>query len=125
MSSFRLSSFGERFAGPTGIADLMTDLSEPPVDPASPFSMLGGGNPAIIPEIDAAWRRALGELVQSPFFSRLVGAYDSQIGPSGFRRALAECFSSSYGWPISERNVGVVNGSQIAAFYLINMFSGT
>jgi valine--pyruvate aminotransferase len=124
MSPFRLSSFGERFAGKTGIADLMTDLSDPPVDPDAPFSMLGGGNPAIIPELDEAWRAALAELLAKPSFSRLAGAYDSQIGPSGFRSALADCFSESYGWPVTEKNIGIVNGSQIAAFYLINMFSG-
>jgi len=124
MSSFRLSSFGERFSGPTGIAELMTDLSSPPADPSSPFCMLGGGNPAIVPEIDAAWRDALRAIVESPGFSRLAGAYDSQIGPAGFREAVAGLFASRYGWPVSERNVGVVNGSQLAAFYLINMFSG-
>ncbi len=124
MANFRLSSFGERYSGRTGILDLMDDLSSPPVDPSAPFSMLGGGNPAIIPEVNAAWRRALADLVEGEGFPGLVGAYDSSIGSSSFRAALAECFSSIYGWPISEANVGIVNGSQIAAFYLINMFSG-
>jgi valine--pyruvate aminotransferase len=124
MSSFRLSSFGERFSGPTGIAELMTDLSSPPSDPSAPFSMLGGGNPAIVPEIDAAWREALRGIVDGPGFSRLAGAYDSQIGSAGFREAVAGLFASRYGWKVDERNVGVVNGSQLAAFYLINMFSG-
>lgn len=124
MANFRLSSFGERYSGRTGILDLMDDLSSPPVDPAAPFCMLGGGNPAIIPEVNAAWKQALGGLVAGEGFASLVGAYDSSIGSSSFRAALAECFSSTYGWPISEANVGIVNGSQIAAFYLINMFSG-
>jgi len=124
MSCFQLSSFGERFAGPTGIADLMTDLSEPPADPGSPFSMLGGGNPAVIPELEAAWRAALADIAGGPDFPRAAGAYDSQLGPSGFRAALAGCLAESCGWDIGEDNVAVVNGSQIAAFYLINMFSG-
>jgi valine--pyruvate aminotransferase len=124
MPSFRLCSFGERYSGDTGILDLMRDLSEPPVDPSAPFCMLGGGNPAVIPELAAAWEAGLGALLADPSFPRLVGAYDSQIGPAGFRRALAECFAAEYGWPITERNVGIVNGSQIAAFYLLNMFSG-
>jgi valine--pyruvate aminotransferase len=129
MSGFNLSSFGERFAGPTGIADLMTDLSAPPEDPSAPFSMLGGGNPAIIPEVEVAWREALRSIVEDapygPGFSRTVGAYDSQLGSSGFRSALAEGLSASCGWDIDEGNVAVVNGSQLAAFYLINMFSGS
>ena len=43
---------------------------------------------------------------------------------SKLRRALADCFAEAYGWPIGEANVAIVNGSQIAAFYLLNMFSG-
>jgi valine--pyruvate aminotransferase len=124
MANFRLSSFGERYSGSTGILELMNDLSSPPADPGSPFSMLGGGNPAIIPEVNAAWKRALGALVEGEGFSRLVGAYDSSIGSSSFRSAIADCFSAGYGWKLSERNIGIVNGSQIAAFYLLNMFSG-
>ena len=124
MANFRLSSFGERYSGHTGILDLMTDLSEPPADPEAPFSMLGGGNPAIIPELTAAWQEAIRGLAEGDDFPRLVGAYDSPIGSAGFRGALAELFRENYGWPVTERNVGIVNGSQIAAFYLINMFSG-
>ncbi len=124
MASFRLSSFGERYSGRTGILELMNDLSEPPADPDAPFCMLGGGNPAIIPEVAAAWDDSLRALTGSEDFARLIGAYDSPIGSAGFRRAVAERFSASYGWPITERNVGIVNGSQIAAFYLLNMFSG-
>jgi valine--pyruvate aminotransferase len=103
----------------------MTDLSDPPADPESPFSMLGGGNPAIIPEVAAAWEASMRGLLDEKGFARLIGAYDSQIGSIGFRRAVAECFAERYGWGITERNVGIVNGSQIAAFYLLNMFSGT
>jgi valine--pyruvate aminotransferase len=125
MANFRLSSFGERYSGHTGILDLMTDLSEPPADPDAPFSMLGGGNPAIIPELTAAWQEAVRSLAEGEDFPRLVGAYDSPIGSPSFRGALAELFSKNYGWPVTEKNVGIVNGSQIAAFYLINMFSGS
>jgi valine--pyruvate aminotransferase len=124
MPRYRLSSFGERFSGPTGISELMTDLSSPPADPSAPFCMLGGGNPAIVPEIDTAWRESLRGIVEGPGFSRLAGAYGSQIGNAGFREAVAELFSTRYGWKLDARNVGIVNGSQLAAFYLVNMFSG-
>jgi valine--pyruvate aminotransferase len=102
----------------------MNDLADPPVNPDSPFCALGGGNPAVIPELASAWAEALGNLVASPGFDRLVGAYESPLGPSSFRRALAESFSERCGWPLTEENIAVVNGSQQAAFYLINMFSG-
>ena len=124
MTRFTLSSFGERYAGHTGIGELMTDISAPPADPAEPLCMLGGGNPAIIPELSEAWTEATRATLADPGFRRLVGAYDSHIGPDGFRDALAECFSREYGWPITRKNVGLVNGSQLAAFYLVNMFSG-
>jgi valine--pyruvate aminotransferase len=124
MASFRLSSFGERYSGRTGILELMNDLSEPPADPLSPFCMLGGGNPAIIPEVASAWDDSLGALTRGEGFAALIGAYDSPAGSAGFRSAIAESFSASYGWPIAEGNVAIVNGSQIAAFYLLNMFSG-
>ena len=124
MEKFKLSSFGERFAGPSGILELMKDLSEPPTDLDSPFCMLGGGNPAIIPEVAEAWRDSLEALMRDGDFARLVGAYDSPIGSTSFREAIAELFAKSYGWPVGGRNVAIVNGSQIAAFYLLNMFSG-
>lgn len=125
MVDFRLSSFGERFSGSTGILELMKDLSEPPADPRSPFCMLGGGNPAIIPEVTAAWEDSLQTLIRDEGFARLIGAYDSSAGPAGFREAIAELFATTYGWPITALNVAVVNGSQIAAYYLLNMFSGS
>jgi len=124
MTRFTLSSFGERYAGHTGIGELMSDISAPPANPAEPLCMLGGGNPAIIPELSDAWAEATRATLADPGFRRLVGAYDSHIGPDGFRDALAECFSREYGWPITRKNVGLVNGSQLAAFYLVNMFSG-
>jgi valine--pyruvate aminotransferase len=124
MAGFKLSSFGSRFSGRTGILELMDDLSAPPADPSAPFCALGGGNPAIIPELASAWADAVRGLVEGPGFDRLVGAYESPLGPWGFRGALAELFAGRYGWPVTERNIGVVNGSQIAAFYLLNMFSG-
>jgi len=124
MTRFTLSSFGARYAGHTGISELMTDISAPPTDASQPLCMLGGGNPAIIPELSEAWAEATRATLEDSGFRRLVGAYDSHIGPEGFRDALAECFGNDYGWPISRRNVGLVNGSQLAVFYLVNMFSG-
>ncbi len=124
MPNFRLSSFGERFSGRTGIGELMIDLSSPPADPDEVFCMLGGGNPAIVPEIASAWRESMRSIIEGPGFPRLAGSYDSHFGPMGFREALAGLFSARFGRPVSADNVAVVNGSQLAAFYLINMFSG-
>lgn len=80
MTRFTLSSFGERYAGHTGISELMTDISAPPTDPSQPLCMLGGGNLAIIPELSQAWAEATRATLEDPGFRRLVGAYDSHIG---------------------------------------------
>jgi valine--pyruvate aminotransferase len=44
-----LSDFGERFQGYSGITHLMDDLAEGLAQPGT--VMLGGGNPAAIPEV--------------------------------------------------------------------------
>jgi valine--pyruvate aminotransferase len=121
---FGLSSFGSRYSGVTGISELMVDLSSGPSSPG-PLIMLGGGNPAIIPEVSALWDRGLRRLLDDGAgMARLLGAYDSQLGRESFREAIASSLAERYGWDITERNVAVVNGSQIAFFYLLNMFSG-
>ena len=86
MANFPLSSFGLRYSGSTGILELMKDLSEPPVDPRSPFCMLGGGNPAVIPELTAAWEASLQELIRGEDFARLIGAYDSSVRRASGKR---------------------------------------
>jgi valine--pyruvate aminotransferase len=123
LKGFALSSFGSRYSGGTGISELMADLSPGAGGPS--LCMLGGGNPAVIPEVAAVWesrwRSLLGDRER---LALLLGAYDSHLGRESFRKALAEAFRERYGWDVSERNVAVVNGSQIASYYLLNMFSG-
>ncbi len=55
-----LSDFGERFRGYSGITHLMDDLSEGLAQPD--VVMLGGGNPAAIPEVKAVLEKVLSEL---------------------------------------------------------------
>jgi valine--pyruvate aminotransferase len=125
MNDMELSNFGRRFAGMTGIAELMADLGGNGDGSMEPYCMLGGGNPAIIPEVSALWERRFGEmLADRETFARTIGAYDSQAGRDSFREAIASALSSRYGWKITAKNVVIVNGSQIASFYLVNMFSG-
>lgn len=130
-----LSSFGEKFTRKTGILELMEDLAEASSAASAAASaaggaapmlcMLGGGNPARIPAVEAVWRARMGELLDDEAgFGRLVGAYDSADGMLAFRRSLAELFSREYGWKLGSENVCVVNGSQIAVWYLLNLLSG-
>lgn len=125
-----LSAFGDKFTRKTGILELMEDLAEAAVfaarpDAAEPLCMLGGGNPARIPEVEKVWRGRMASLLDDEAgFGRLVGAYDSADGMAAFRASLAALFRREYGWEVGPENVCVTNGSQIAVWYLLNLLSG-
>ncbi len=120
----RLSSFGEKFTARSGILELMADLDLASSGERKQY-MLGGGNPARIPEVADAVRKRMEELVCGEAdFDRMIGAYDSAHGNRLFLQALTELLVSRYGWDITEENIAVTNGSQIAFFYLLNMFAG-
>ena len=59
----KLSDFGERFRGYSGITQLMDDLSEGLAQPG--VVMLGGGNPATIPEVVEVFESVIEKLKTS------------------------------------------------------------
>jgi len=141
------SAFGEKFTRKTGILELMEDLAaaskaacggkgsaegdgrEPSsgskVQP-SRLCMLGGGNPARIPAVEAVWKARMTDLLaDDEQFGRMLGTYDSADGMSTFRSSLASLFHKEYGWDLGPENICVTNGSQIAVWYLLNLFSGS
>lgn len=88
--------------------------------------MLGGGNPAGIPEIQVLIRQRLRELLeQGDAFERIIGNYDPPQGNPRFRTALAELLQKSFGWKIGPENVAVTCGGQSAYFFLFNLLAGT
>ena len=120
-----LSRFGRKITAKTGILELMDDLGKALPDGRRSY-MLGGGNPAQIPEVNELWRRRLREILRNgDQFERMVGQYDTSQGNQRFLEALADLLSREYGWRITAKNIAVTNGSQTAFFCLINMFSGT
>ncbi|GAB1481200.1 valine--pyruvate transaminase [Treponema sp.] len=131
-----LSLFGEKYTRKTGILELMEDLALASKHASSKLAtetqatatklcMLGGGNPAGIPELEAVWRTRMGALLDDEEgFARLLGTYDSADGNEGFRTSLAALFTKEYGWDLGPENICVTNGSQIAVWYLLNLFSG-
>ena len=120
-----LSRFGEKFTARTGILELMEDLGKA-ADGREHMYMLGGGNPALIPEVCDLWRdRMTGILKCADQFERMLGCYDTAKGNRRFAEALAGLLSDNYGWSVTPENIAVTNGSQIAFFYLLNMFGGT
>lgn len=119
----RMSVFGEKFAGESGISLLMKDLGAALA--GGDQIMMGGGNPGYVPEIEAALMarlKALGEDVS--LFRRAVGIYDAPRGEAQFIEALADYLSQTYGWPVTPENICLTNGSQTAFFMLFNLLAG-
>ena len=118
------SDFGKKLAGQSGILQLMDDLGKP-LPQGVPAYRLGGGNPARIPQVEAAYRRSMeAMLADGETFENVIAHYDAPQGRITFIEAVAEYFSQAYGWKIGPENVGITNGSQSAYFYLFNLFSG-
>ncbi|MFP4362362.1 MAG: valine--pyruvate transaminase [Spirochaetia bacterium] len=118
------SLFGEKFTQKSGILELMDDLGKAMSGSRKQY-MLGGGNPAHLPEMNAVWRRRMEEiLAKGNDFEKMIANYDTPQGKTTFLEALAGMLSSTYGWKITEKNIGITNGSQSAFFLLLNMLSG-
>jgi valine--pyruvate aminotransferase len=118
------STTGSRLAARSGILDLMDDLGRAmTTDPG--MRMLGGGNPAHIPGVDAVWRRRMTELMaDGDRLERMLGNYDPPRGNPHFLRALAGCLNSALGWQLTPENLAVTVGGQTAFFYLFNLLAG-
>ena len=71
------TSFARRLARPTGALELMEDLGG-----AAPGTlMLGGGNPARIPEVEALYARRLAEIAaDAAQFGRFAASYSAPGG---------------------------------------------
>ena len=121
---FRPSDFGARYTRRTAAAELMLDLAHAASAPA-PVYMLGGGNPARIPEVEAVYRRRLNEIAaDAAQFGRFAGQYSDPAGDPAFRDAVAGALSAEFGWRLERRNVALTNGSQLAFFFLFNWLAG-
>lgn len=140
------SRFGTKFTSRTGILALMEDMGKaldgtsdsidlddpelaPILRPAgareSQALMLGGGNPAHIPAVNAIWRERMAEiLANGQEYERMLTNYDTPQGKTEFLEALAGLLRSRYGWPLDARNIAITNGSQSAFFFLFNLFAG-
>lgn len=120
----RFSEFGEKFSSQAGIISLMDDLGNAMAS-GGDLIMMGGGNPAHIPEVEEVFRQRLREILESPSdFRRLIGTYDPPQGELEFIRRLAAMLRREFGWSLSERNIALTNGSQSAFFMLFNLFAG-
>lgn len=119
------SDTGTKFCSKSGILQLMDDIGRPLPEGVKPHR-LGGGNPALIPEISAMYRQEMQKIMDSgDDFEKLIGLYDNPQGRMSFIETVAGYLSKTYGWKIGPENVAISNGSQSACFYLFNLLAGT
>jgi valine--pyruvate aminotransferase len=119
-----LSAFGKRFSRDTGARRLMEDLGRALAGNGEVL-MLGGGNPAHIPEVEALLRARMHAIVeQGEVFARMIGDYDAPQGEQAFIEALAELLRRTFGWDVGPANVALTTGSQSGFFMLFNMLAG-
>ena len=120
----QFSRFGTKLSGNAGIVQLMDDLGAAlRTNPNMIF--MGGGNPARIPAMEAAFAEALEKTLQDPQQAhQLLGVYQPPQGDQEVLDAIATMLISEYGWSLTRTNIALSNGSQSAFFVLFNMFAG-
>jgi len=118
------SVFGENLCEGSGIGELMDDLGEA-LASGGDLKMLGGGQPAHVPEMDDLWRQRMEEIMAEPgLLEALLGNYDVPAGSERFRSALAKMFQQQFGWQVTKENFAVTTGGQTAFFFLFNALAG-
>lgn len=122
--SIPFSLVGQKLTARSGILELMDDLGKA-VTSQPHMRMLGGGNPAAVPEVQALWRQRMGELLaDGAAFDRMLGNYDPPCGNPRFLRAMAKLLRERMGWAIGPENLAITNGGQTAFFNLFNLLAG-
>jgi valine--pyruvate aminotransferase len=86
--------------------------------------MLGGGNPASIPEIKERLTSLMQTLLNEGKLVDTLANYDGPHGKDAFNKALADMLNDLYDWNLSADNIMLTNGSQNAFFYLFNLLAG-
>jgi valine--pyruvate aminotransferase len=121
---YEFSIFGQHLGQGSGIEELMEDLGQA-LAGGSDILMLGGGQPAHIPEVNAVWRRRIDELrVEAGGLERALTTYDPPRGNPKFLGAVARMFSGEFGWDVGPENIAVTAGGQTAFFLLFNLLAG-
>lgn len=122
MQSPSSSLWANRLRQNQGIRSLMEDLGQVTGHPDE--ILLGGGNPAHIPEAEAIFAEAFQSLAKDPKLGALLGDYQAPIGNDRFRSLAAEFLSPHLGADLKKDNIAFFNGSQNAYSYLLNIYSG-
>ena len=120
----KLSAFGKKFSGDSGIVELMDDLGTA-LNENPDMIFMGGGNPGRLREVEAIFQQRLEAIMSDPEQRHsLFGIYQSPQGDRDIREQVARFLKREYGWPLTAANIAVSNGSQPAFFLLHNLFAG-
>ncbi len=120
----RLSKFGKKLTSDSGINQLMDDLGKA-MEGSRDMLMLGGGNPAHIPQVQQKFRQRMENILSiDGYFEHIIGDYDTPQGSMKFIEALVVLLNNEFQWGITPDNIALTNGSQAAFFFLFNMFAG-
>lgn len=123
--SYQFSKFGAHLGCGSGIGELMDDLGHALASASPNLKMLGGGQPARIPEINAVWRRRLEEIMaEMGGLERSLTTYDPPNGNPRFLDAIATLFRETFGWDLGPQNVAITSGGQTAFYFLFNLLAG-
>jgi len=117
------SDIGNLLAGPSGIQELMDDCGEA-LTTHPDMRMLGGGQPAAIPQVQQLWRQRLSEMLEDGSIDRTLLNYDAPGGNPLFREAMATFLHRECGWQVTRENIVVMPSSQSACFWLFNLLAG-
>ena len=122
----KFSSWADRIHSEVGLIDLMNDLGNAlALAKDGPLYMLGGGNPAHIPEIEEYFHDQMEQILNTPNeFEHLVGDYAGPQGSYRFVEALAELLRNEFGWNVGPENIAISNGSQMAFTVIFKLLSG-
>ena len=107
MTALDFSPAGQTLTGHSGILELMEDWGRAmTVDPH--LRMLGGGNPAPVPGLQALVRDRMRELLaDGDTFDRMLLNYDPPQGNRRFVAALAGLLRREFDWDIGPENIAV------------------
>ncbi len=119
------SEIGRLLAGPSGIGELMDDLGHALASGGPEIRMLGGGQPAHIPQVNALWHQRMREILATPGeLERVLANYDPPRGNPAFLAALAALLRRTFGWNIGPEHLAITSGGQTAFFFLFNLLAG-
>jgi valine--pyruvate aminotransferase len=121
----KISKFGNKITGTSGIGRLMDDLAIA-LSGSRDILMLGGGNPAHISEVQKSFRASMENLLRDGNkFERTISSYGPSGGDQEFIEAICKLLGNEFGWDIEPKNIALTDGSQTAFFILFNIFGGT